>query len=264
MRLKYKKTIIITGGLGLLGLALAEDIGRDSNLVLLDVKKEDELKKLKNYFEIKKNILFLKCDVSNKENLNNCRKKIKKKFKNIDVLINNAAYNDPIIKNKKVKSFENYSLKDWNKSISMNLNSLFLCSQIFGKEMIKKKKGSIINISSVYGIVSPDQKIYVKKKSSRNFIKGPAYPTAKAGMINFSRYLASYWGKKGVRVNSVSIGGIENNQDISFIRKYSSKTALGRMARTSDIVGIIKFLCTDESSYITGSNIVVDGGLTAI
>ena len=83
-------------------------------------------------------------------------------------------------------------------------------------------------------------------------------------MINFSRYLASYWGKKGVRVNSVSIGGIENNQDISFIRKYSSKTALGRMARTSDIVGIIKFLCTDESSYITGSNIVVDGGLTAI
>ena len=130
--------------------------------------------------------------------------------------------------------------------------------------MIKQKKSSIINISSTYGIVGPDQKIYVRKKTGQTFYKNPAYPTAKGAVISFTKYLAAYWGQKGVRVNSISPGGIENKQSKAFIKKYSHKTLLGRMAKTKDIVGVVKFLCSNESDYITGSNIVVDGGWTTI
>ena len=160
--------------------------------------------------------------------------------------------------------FENYSIKDWNKSILGNLNSMFICSQIFGKIMSKSKKGSIINISSTYGIVGPDQSIYKNKKNKNIFFKSPSYPTSKGAVISFTKYLASYWGKRGIKVNCVSPGGIKNNQNKEFIKKYSAKTILGRMAETKDIVGTIRFLCSDDANYITGSNIVVDGGWTAI
>ena len=260
------KTIILTGGLGLLGRSITEHLSKNNNLVLLDIKKKEKLKKIKNFSKLKNNIFYIKCDVANKNDIKKALRIILKKYKFIDVLINNAAFNDPFIKkiNLKKTFFENYSFKDWSKSISINLNSLFLCSQIFGKEMTKNKKGSIINIASIYGMVSPDQNIYQSRNSKNTFIKNPAYPTAKGGMLSFTRYLASYWGRKGIRVNSISPGGIEDKQHKEFIKKYSEKTALGRMAKTKDIVGVIEFLCRDDSSYITGSNIVVDGGWTAV
>ena len=263
-----EKNIIVTGGLGLLGKSIAEKLTKiGANVIILDLLDKNEINKINDFNLIKNKIFYYKCDVTNIKSLKKIEKKIKKKFSKIDVLINAAAVADPVEKKRSIprlSMFENYSLKDWNKTIRVNLNSLFLCSQIFGKHMLKQKKGSIINVASTYGIVGPDQKIYITNKSNQNFYKNPAYPTSKGGVISFTRYLAAYWGKKGIRVNSVSPGGIENKQNKKFIKKYSSKTLLGRMAKTEDITGIIKFLCSDESSYVTGSNIVVDGGWTSI
>ena len=261
------KTIIITGALGLLGKSISEVLAKNkAHIIMLDLKNKDEVKKIKNYESIKKYLTYFQCDVSEFKSIEQVEKKISKKFKSIDALINAAAITDAVENNPNPKKsmFENFPLEEWNRSILGNLNSMFLCSQIFGKKMIKNKTSSIINIASTYGMVGPDQKIYINNNSKNTFFKNPAYPTAKGAVISFTKYLASYWGGKGVRVNCVSPGGIKNNQNKLFIKKYSAKTILGRMANTSDIVGIIKFLCSDESSYITGSNIVVDGGWTAI
>tara|TARA_Y100000590_G_scaffold213372_1_gene241813 strand:- start:77683 stop:78474 length:792 start_codon:yes stop_codon:yes gene_type:complete len=261
------KNIIITGALGLLGKSLTIELAKQgNNIIMLDIKSKDELKKNKNLNFVKNRINYIKCDVSNIKSVKRIDDSLKKKFQKIDVLINAAAVTDAVERNKNPKKsmFENYSVKDWNKSILGNLNSMFICSQVFGKRMIKYKKGSIINISSTYGIVGPDQSIYKNKKNKNLFFKSPSYPTSKGAVISFTKYLASYWGAKGIKVNCVSPGGIRNNQNKEFIKKYSAKTILGRMAETKDIVGIIKFLCSDDSSYITGSNIVVDGGWTAI
>ena len=180
-----------------------------------------------------------------------------KKYSKIDVLINNAAYqgNDKI----RTTKFVDLPLSIWNKSISVNLTGMFLCCQEIGKVMEKQKKGVIINISSTYGIVSPDQRIY--GKSGQN--AGIFYSVTKSGVLNLTRYLASYWSKKGIRVNTLSPGGVEKGQDSKFVKKYSEKTMLGRMAKKDDYVGAIIFLASDASSYMTGSNLVIDGGWTA-
>ena len=262
------KNIIITGALGLLGKSLTAELAqRGANIIMLDIKSKKQLKEIQNLNLIKNKISYIKCNVSNIKSVIKTDKILKRKFPRIDVLINAAAITDRVegnSSNPKKSMFENYSIKDWNKSILGNLNSMFICSQVFGKRMLKYKKGSIINISSTYGIVGPDQSIYTNKKNKNLFFKTPSYPTSKGAVISFTKYLASYWGGKGINVNCVSPGGIKNNQNKEFIKKYSAKTLLGRMAETRDIVGIIKFLCSDDSSYITGSNIVVDGGWTAI
>lgn len=261
------KVIIITGGLGLLGRSLAEKLAKDKGIIIiLDVKTKEHLEKIKDYKLIKKNLYYFKCDVSEKLQVQQVEKKITKKFNKIDILINAAALNDAIENkpNPKLSMFENYSLNHWNKSIKVNLTSMFICSQIFGIKMCQKKNGSIINIASTYGIVAPDQTIYTDNKSKQTFYKNPSYPTTKGAVISFTKYLASYWGKNGIRVNSISPGGIENNQNKNFIKKYSSKTLLKRMAKPEDMYGVVKLLCSQDSSYITGSNVVVDGGWTAI
>ena len=260
------KIIVITGGLGQIGKALACELAlSNSKIIILDIQNKNKLKNIKNYHVIKNNIFYFKCDVSNKKSVKNVSKKILKKFKKIHILINNAAQNDAVEKKKNLNNskFENLSLKDWQKTILVNLNSMFLCSQIFGRELIKNKNSIIINISSIYGMVGPNPNIY-KHKNKKVFHKNPAYLTSKAGVLNFTRFLASYWGEKGMRVNCISPGGIENRQNKNFIKKYKNNTLLGRMGKTDDIVGVVKFLCSKDSKYITGSNLVVDGGWTAI
>jgi len=264
------KVVIITGGTGLLGLEYAKILGSaGANIVLVDL---DEIKCKKKAEELEKKfgnkMLGVKTDISNKKQVKSMVKKVEKEFGKIDVLINNAAFNAPADnKGSNFVSFEDYPLELWKKSIDVNLTGMFICSQEVIRLMIKEKvKGSIINISSIYGLVAPDQRIYSAithpDDSSKKFVKPVDYSTTKSGVINFTRYLAAMYGRHSIRVNTLTPGGVWDNQDKNFVKEYSKKTVFGRMAEKTDYNGAILFLASDASKYMTGANLIVDGGWT--
>lgn len=257
------KTAIVTGALGLIGKEHCKALSEaGANVVVADIdgSKCSELAKT-----LSTESIGVSLDVIKKDLIQNLRDNVLKRFGHIDVLVNNAAINDMFEDPKAAteqSKFENYPLELWQKSIDVNLTGVFLCSQILGTEMAKQKSGSIINIASTYGITAPDQSLYINKDGAQSFYKPPAYSATKGAVIMFTKYLAAYWGKEGVRVNTLTPGGVENNQDEFFIEKYSSKTPLGRMAKPTDYKGALIFLASDASSYMTGANLIVDGGWT--
>ena len=254
---------VITGALGLLGrqhcYALAE---AGANVIVCD-------------FDDSKCIDFAKTlavpgmgfgvDITNIELVKELKSKILNQFGKIDILVNNAAINDmfenPSIAGE-LSMFENYPLDMFRKSLDVNITGTFICSQVLGSEMAKAGKGSIINIASTYGVVAPDQSIYKDDLGKQIFYKSAAYPVTKGAVISFTKFLAAYWGNKGVRVNTLSPGGVENNQDQFFIKNYNNKTPLGRMAKPKEYKGALVFLASDASSYMTGANLIIDGGWT--
>lgn len=257
------KVAIVTGALGLIGREHCKALSEaGANVVVADLneaKCEEFAKTLST-----KSIGF-SLDVTKKDSIQNLSDNVLKRFGHINILVNNAAINDMFEDPKAAteqSKFENYPLELWQKSIDVNLTGVFLCSQIFGTEMAKQKSGSIINIASTYGITAPDQSLYIEKDGTQSFFKPPAYSATKGAIIMFTKYLAAYWGKDGVRVNTLTPGGVENNQDEFFIKKYSSKTPLRRMATPTDYKGALIFLASDASNYMTGANLIVDGGWT--
>lgn len=261
------KIAIVTGATGLIGSnhcqALAE---AGAKIVLCDLNVERCIEVQKTLTE-SANHFSISFDITNEDEVKEAKDKIIEKYGQIDILVNNAAINDmfenPALAGEQSK-FENYPIDMFRKSLEANVSGTFLCCQVFGSVMANKGKGSIINIASTYGIVGPDQSIYKDESGNQLFYKSAAYPATKGAVINFTRFLAAYWGEKGVRVNTLSPGGVENGQDDYFVNNYSSKTPLNRMAQPTDYKGAIVFLASDASSYMTGSNLVVDGGWTAI
>ena len=253
------RVVIITGAAGLLGSQYADGLSQaGANVVLADINYS-ECKKIEKNLISKYDVspMSIKLDLTNPKSIKSMVGKILKKYSKIDVLINNAAdQGNPKLRTTK---FEDFPLSSWNKALDVNLTGVFLCCQEIGKTMIRQKRGVIVNISSTYGLVAPDQRIY--GKSGQN--SAAFYASTKSALLNFTRYLASYWQGQGIRVNTLSPGGVEKNQNANFIKKYSEKTMLGRMAKKDEYVGAILFLSSDASSYMTGSNLVVDGGWTA-
>jgi NAD(P)-dependent dehydrogenase (short-subunit alcohol dehydrogenase family) len=259
------KTAIVTGALGLIGKKHCEALASaGANVVVADINAQgcEEFAK-----QLGSNHIGIGVDVTSEASLAAARDAILAHFGSIDVLVNNAAIND-MFENPamaaELSAFEKYPVDAFRKSLEVNVTGVFLCSQVFGTVMAQQGSGSIINVASTYGIVGPDQSIYRDQEGKQKFYKSAAYPATKGAVINFTRFLAAYWGNKGVRVNTLSPGGVENSQDDFFVQNYSAKTLLGRMAQSTDYQGAVVFLASDASAYMTGANLVVDGGWTAI
>ncbi|WP_374687347.1 SDR family oxidoreductase [Promineifilum sp.] len=258
------KTAVVTGALGLIGRRHCEALAAyGANVIVADLEAEACAA-----FAATLPAPALGCalDVTDPDAITALRDAALARFGHLDVLVNNAAINDmfesPAMAAEQSR-FESYPLAMWQKSLDANVTGVFLCSQILGAPMAAQGRGSIINVASTYGIVAPDQSLYQTPDGRQPFYKSPAYPTTKGAVIAFTRFLAAYWGSAGVRVNTLSPGGVENNQHEYFVRNYSARTMLGRMALPTDYQGALVFLASDASAYMTGANLVVDGGWTA-
>lgn len=258
------KVVVVTGALGLLGrqhcLALAE---AGAGVVVADLDGEASQAFAAS---LPGPAIGLPLDVTDPASISRLVEAALLRFDHLDVLVNNAALDDkfesPALAGQ-LSRFEHYPLELWQRSLAVNVTGVFLCAQIIGSHMAQQRRGSIINIASTYGLVGPDQSLYRDPEGAQLFYKSPAYPTTKGAVIAFTRYLAAYWGETGVRVNTLSPGGVQNGQGELFIRQYAAKTPLKRMAQPTDYRGAIIFLASDASCYMTGANLVVDGGWTA-
>ncbi|MGK0137853.1 MAG: NAD(P)-dependent dehydrogenase (short-subunit alcohol dehydrogenase family) [Algoriphagus sp.] len=244
--MKAEKIIIVTGGSGLIGKAIVQDLQAKRALVInFDVQKSSDL-----------NCEFLQCDITNPESVREAISSVLDRYGRIDGLVNNAY---PRTKDWGTP-FDELSVESWQKNVDLQMNSVFYITQQVLLQMKKQKSGSIVNMTSIYGVIGNDQTIYEGTK-----IKTAApYSAIKGGLINFTRYLAGLYGQNNVRINCVSPGGIFDSQDPKFVAAYEHKVPMKRMGYPEDIAPAISFLLSDEAGYITGQNLIVDGGWTAI
>jgi len=262
------RVAIITGGAGLLGKEFSRALASyGAHVVIADIKGDKSKVVAQKITSMGlPEAIGIEVDVSNKDSVDKMVQSVLKKFGRIDILVNNAAL-DPKFDTKHWDEhnnlFENYPLELWNKSIAVNLTGAFLCSQAVAKPMLKQGKGVIVNISSTYGLVGPDQRLYEKNDSHQRSYKPVAYSVTKSAILGLTRYLATYWAGKNIRVNALTPGGVYDNHDTEFVHKYTYRTPLKRMADKSEYCGALLFLVSDASSYMTGANLVVDGGWTA-
>ena len=240
------KIIIVTGGSGLIGKELVADIKRKGGKVInADIEVETNLQ-----------AGTLQMDITIDHSIQGGIDLIVEKFGRIDGLVNNAY---PRTKDWGTR-FEEIAPESWRANVDMQLNSYFVCCQKVLKIMVEQNSGAIVNIASIYGVVGNDFTLY----QEYNGTSPAAYSAIKGGLISFTRYLASYYGHQGIRVNCVSPGGIFDNQHSSFIKRYEAKVPMRRMGNPDDIAPVASFLLSDEAKYITGQNLVVDGGWTCI
>jgi len=254
------KNIVITGSQGLIGKHTVKKLLESGYKVTsIDIKSNNIEAKLSN------NFTHFACDISDEEKLRVALSQSQKTLGPIKGLVNCAAI-DFIPNKKSDHNLENFDIKNFSDVFNINVSAQILVSKLVAENMLSQRiQGSIIFINSIYGIVSPNQHIYnhIKLDNGESYKKPIEYSASKSSLTNIVKYLSTYLGVNNIRVNGIVFGGIENNQDSNFIENYSSMTPLSRMANISETFGPIKFLLSEESSYVTGTNLVVDGGWTA-
>ncbi len=260
------RVVVVTGGLGQLGRQFTRTLlQHGAKVAVIDLPGIGEL--AEEFVSLgEERVLFVGADITDRGALVAAAERVKEKLGTPYGLINNAALDSPPgAPAEENGPFESYPEESFRKVMEVNVTGIFLACQVFGEMMAKAGGGSIVNIGSTYGMVSPDQSIYeYRRQRGEVFYKPVAYATSKSALINFTRYLAAYWGRQGVRANVLSFGGVFNHQDEEFLENYCGRVPMGRMADESEYNGAAVFLMSDASSYMTGSNMVIDGGWTAL
>ncbi|MCH7611319.1 MAG: SDR family oxidoreductase [Chloroflexi bacterium] len=261
------RVAIVTGGAGLLGRSHALTLASaGAAVVIADVREQAAEETAADVRGATgRECLPLEVDVSDAGSVETMVKQVLERYGRIDILVNNAAL-DPKFDREHAgrhsTSFEEFPLEAWQQAMDVNITGMFLCAQAVAPTMVEAGQGVIVNVSSTYGIVGPDQRLYQREGQPERF-KPVTYSVAKAAALGLTRYLATYFAGKGIRVNALTPGGVFADQDDEFVRRYSAKTVLGRMAEKEEISSALLFLVSDASSYMTGANLVVDGGWTA-
>jgi NAD(P)-dependent dehydrogenase (short-subunit alcohol dehydrogenase family) len=253
------RTIVVTGASGQLGRAYTAYLaGAGANVAALDRAPLEQ--------SLPDNVLFFDADVTNRKSLAAALAGIEEAWGQAPHgLINNAGLDSPPDADARENGpFETFPVESFERVMSVNATGPLLCCQVFGGAMAAAGRGSIVNIGSTYGLVSPDQRLYEYRRAhGETFYKPVAYSVSKSAILNLTRYLATYWGPDTVRVNTLTLGGVFAGQDERFLEAYNSRVPLGRMAEPEDYFGALHFLLSDASRYMTGANMVVDGGWTA-
>lgn len=264
------KVIIITGGAGLIGRRHTEAVLEGEGIpVLLDIFKEP-LEKTKEEFLSRypgAKIETYVADITDRKCLEGIRDELLSRYGHIDGLINNAANNPKVeggSKNLGAMRFHNLPLSIWEDDMKVGLTGAFLCCQVFGYEMEKQKSGVIINISSDYGVISPNQNIYKKEgvPEEEQTVKPVSYSVVKHGIMGLTKYLATYWAKSGIRVNTLCPASLSNGQNEEFVKKISELIPMGRMSEPSEYPATVLYMLSEASSYMTGATVILDGGRT--
>ena len=263
------KTAIVTGGSGLLGAEFCRTLAEGgANVVVADIDSDAAQKTAQGLADAGFSAASFGLDVTRKESAEEMVSETLKKFGSLDILVNSAALDPKFDANASEKgiapgAFEDYPLEDFKAAVDVNLTGMFIVTQACVRPMVVAGKGSIINICSTYGLNGPDQRLYLNDDGSRVAFKPVYYTTTKAGVVGFTKYLAAYYTETDIRVNALTPGGVYNDHNETFTRKYSEKTIMGRMANKDEMNGALLFLASEASSYMTGNNVVVDGGWTA-
>ena len=262
------RVVVITGGAGLLGQRHAEAVAGAGGIPVLADIRTDDLDPQGGEFADRFGSMasVVRVDITDPRSIDALLESVLDKYGRVDVLINNAA-NNPKMESGSTVEFsrlESFALAQWQADLAVGLTGAFLCSQIIGSEMARHRHGVIVNVASDLALIAPDQRLYRKSgfPEERQPVKPITYSVVKSGLIGLTRYLATYWAASGVRVNAISPGGIYTDQPEEFVQRLANLIPLGRMARVDEYEGAILFLCSDASSYMTGANLVVDGGRT--
>lgn len=254
------RTVVITGGGGILGQRIVRAlVGAGANVAVIEPDLDKAAAACPSEENLTGQARPFSADITDPSRVREVAEEIETRLGPVSGLINAAAIKSPNF----FEPFETFPIEDWKQVMDVNLTGAFLCAQVFGGAMARRSEGAIINVLSIYGIVAPDQRIYEGSMYEGHPINTPAiYSASKAGLWGLTRYLSAYWGDKNVRVNAVTPGGVFSGQNDTFVGRYSARVPMGRMADKDEMSGAVVFLLSSAASYITGQNIVVDGGLS--
>lgn len=250
------RVAVVTGGLGQLGSVYVEGLAeRGMQVAVFDIASGD----------VPDGARIYEVDVTDRAAIEEALRAVEGEWGTPHLLVNNAALDSPPdAPAEEVGPFETYPEDAFDAVMDVNVKGVLLCCQAIGGAMAREGRGSIVNVSSVYGLLSPVQDLYAfRREHGETFVKPVAYSVSKSAIVNLTRYLATYWAKSGVRVNTLTLAGVWNDQPAEFLRAFEVRAPMGRMLRAEEALGAVVFLASDASSYVTGSNVVVDGGWSA-